>query len=1237
MASEQLKHQGRPPPRQKSKTGYLSSFEELIASRKPRPNSPAPAKPTTFGYSWEPHPTSPSLLVNPGLDRRDPLAGIVAPLQLTTYLSRHYHLQFGQQRAGRKSKPSPNPNPRPISNQEQLRIDRHNHQLRRKPRPTSGRIEDTARAFHERPSRLIFKPHLDRVRPAPQLPKTDYSLVRRLPGNKSSFEDPSVGKPSTTNSIGVCVPPFPRSQQAEYLRRATTSNLPATKAACVGKTLGHLPALGTLLPSSSNTKARGIRGLKRFTPQRHARKDLFGPTGPISVEEVANTTPRVGNTFLSSTDPFTNPHTLRAPPGAFPISPEQPKRPILVRVADSSRTRDCILGGAHCEITTFQSAGHKSLSSDQGSLRSSPLGFAQSLPISNPSRKRRAEDSELDLIVANAADQSQPEQEPLSYTSSPASVASDEGIRRQGRATWLINIMTSVRGAVTKVSSSIAGYVYPRNYDVVERHSRDPQTGNVTTKRMRLELFDDSVNESMTARQSQSVHSGTSKTNLVWVDESTRVAHWHQVAPLVRTFRTISRRLEKGLSGPRDGSSASRVNDDALSQRIYTLGAYIDVFQQTAFVLESIYSHTFLGRLKSTSKFPQSTMDYNMSADEFLAITAAKEFVDNFPDECTPVLTESGVPPRVLKGIGADLDALVSRKPMPNLVQRAGLVGKVMSFFWGRDSFGIDVSDDPVSRIDVEMPGTFPDTLAGSESVEEAAEPRDAPECRPVTKTGYLPPVRTTDAYTFVREHLAEIAAKRRTAYKEVPPGMTPEDLLPRLNQTSILKKDSPSPVVLKRLQKARGLKRVQFSPSTKPLTPSSTKSAGLFKKLFRSPIMIGSPLRRATESSSLSESQTDGSPDNCSSNGPEQHVCAEPETDNTSEHSDGEALAARCKPRLIQHLNKSLNGLEAKGFFVKNNPREPSPWPPSPPTLAGLNISDDKEEELEDLSLHLQLLFDVDKARRREEEERKAREYEAEKLRKTGGLRAPRRRLVTSLPAEWSQKVSALLQASSSKTLAITAESIELKKHDFAKVIPQTEWLNDEIVNGSLQWVDRYVNAAAGATDVKSPNRICLAMGSFFYKRLEDNGVQNTERALRRYGVTKANFLKLETILMPICKNNHWTLLVVRPQKRTVSHMDSFNPKGSVAHTNRALSWVEAFLGSDYKPSEWRSVCHEAPQQTNGYDCGVFTITNGMCLALGLNAIDAYSGDDLPLQRLRLAGMLLNRGFSGEFDLAGL
>ncbi|KZL83534.1 ulp1 protease family protein [Colletotrichum incanum] len=1256
---QQQQQQDRSPHRPKGKIGYFGSFEELIASGKPRPSSPTPAKPTAFGYGWEPHPTSPNLLVNPGLDSRDPLAGTVAPRQLTRYLGRHHHPQFGRHQAGQT--PGPKHKPRPTSEEEQLRVDSRNHWVPRKTCPTSGRIEEDARASLERPRRRIFEHRLDRVRPAPKRTKVDYGLDPSKKANTSSLQDLFAGKPSTANSIGIRAPPFPRSQQAEYLRLAAISKLPARKPARVAKSPRHLPAPSDLFCEDYIAKTRQRRReLQGFTPRsKEARKDLFGSAGATntksSAKEVGNTIPGVKSALVSPADPSPSSHTPRgfrlgdtvsspvsspaAPPGAYSFTPEQstvvipPNRRTLVQVIESSGTRGFIVRGLDFKTIAVQRAGQETPSSDQGCPGPNASRFGQSCPPGcNTSRKRRAEESELDLVAANAAEQSPPEQEPLTTTPSAAAVASDEGTKPRGRAAWLINIMTSVRGAVTKVSSSIAGYVYPRNYNVVERHSRDQRTGNIATKRIKLELIDDSVDETMAAQQFQVVNPETPKINLVWVDESTRVAHWHQVAPLVRALRSISRRIEKGLSGSRDGSPASRADDDVHSQRIYTLGAYVTIFQQTAFVLESVYSHTFLAKLKDAFRFPQSIMDYDVSPDEFLAIAAAKKFVENFPDECSLVLTESGVTQRVLKGIGTDLDALANQRPMPSLVQRAGLVGKVMKFFRGRDSFGVEASDDPVSKIAVEMPGSFPDTQVKSESVvEEVKPPMDVPEHRPVTKPNYLPPVRTTDTYTFVREHLAEIATKRRTVYKERPAGMTPEDLLPRPSPISILKKDSQSPVVLKRLQKARGLKRVQFSPSAKPSTLSPAKPTSFFNRLF------GSPLRQATENSSLSDAQTDGSPDSRGSERPDRHAGTEPETDNTSEDSDGEAVAARCQPRLVRHLNESLNGLEAKGFFVKDESREASSCPPSPPTLAGLNISDDKEEELEDLSLALQLLLDVDEARRREEEERKAKEAEEEKLRKTGGLRVPRRRLITSLPADWSQKVSALLQAHPSKTLAVTAESVELRKHDFAKVVPETEWLNDEIVNGSLQWLDRYINAAAGATDVKSPNRVCLAMGSFFYKRLEDNGVQNTERALRRYGVTRANFLKLETILMPICKNNHWTLLVVRPQKRTVSHMDSLNQRGSAAHTNRALAWVEAFLGNDYKASEWRTVCHEAPLQMNGYDCGVFTITNAICLALGLNAIDTYSGEDLPLQRLRIAGMLLNKGFSGEFDLAGL
>lgn len=818
--------------------------------------------------------------------------------------------------------------------------------------------------------------------------------------------------------------------------------------------------------------------------------------------------------------------------------------------------------------------------------------------------------------------------------------------------------MTSVRGAVTKVSHSIAGYgefacevsgccpilinapVYPRNHNVVERHFCDQQTGNIATKRIKLEPGNESADGTAPADQPTRVADAEAlKTNLTWVDESTRVAHWHQVAPLVQVLKSISRRTQKGQSGSRAGSPASRMDDECRSRRLYSLGAYLKIFQQTAFILESIYSHTFLMKLKDTFKFPQLVMDYKLSPDEYLAVNAAKHFLDDIPKECAPILIEAGVTSRTLKGISTDLSALANRKPMPGLVQRAGFVGKVMKFFRGGDSFGFEASDDPVSSLDLEIPGSFPDTQIKPESQDEEEKPSQAtPDARLARKPSKpFIPVTTTDAYTFVREHLAEMATKRRTVYKDAPLGMAPEDLLPKASPISILRRESQSLVALKRLQKARGMKKVQFAASAKSSSPSPAKSIGFLNRIFGPSTVFGSPLRQLEENGSLSDAQTDGSPDSRNSQKPDQEASTEPETENTSEDSDGETAAARCQPRLVQHLNESLNELEAKGFFVKDESRESPSCPPSPPTLAGLTISDDKEEELEDLSAALQLMLDVDEARRRAEEERKAKAAEEERLRKTGGLRAPRRRLITSLPEVWSRKVLESLSVSPNQVLTTTAENVELRRHDFLKVVPETEWLNDEIVNGALQWVDRYVNAAAGITDIRSPKRVCLAMGSFFYKRLEDNGVQGTERGLRRYGVSKANFLDLETILMPICKNNHWTLLVVRPQKRTVSHMDSFNPNGSAAHTNRALQWIHAFLGNDYKTNEWKTVRHEAPKQTNGYDCGVFTITNGICLALGLNAIDTYSGEDLPVQRHRIAGMLLNKGFSGEFDLAGL
>ena len=269
----------------------------------------------------------------------------------------------------------------------------------------------------------------------------------------------------------------------------------------------------------------------------------------------------------------------------------------------------------------------------------------------------------------------------------------------------------------------------------------------------------------------------------------------------------------------------------------------------------------------------------------------------------------------------------------------------------------------------------------------------------------------------------------------------------------------------------------------------------------------------------------------------------------------------------------------------------------------------------------------------RRRKEERARRELE-ERLARSGGLRVPSRPFVSQLSLDWQNRARDTLRAASNTTLATTGEGVDLRRHDFAKVVTQTEWLNDEIINGSLNWLDQAINSAAGIKDVKKATRKCLAMSSFFFKRLQDQGVQNTQRTLRRFGVEKRNFLDVNTILLPICERSHWTLLVVRPSKRTIAHMDSLNPRGSAAYTNLAVAWIKDVLGEKFQAEEWSVVRHEAPMQTNGHDCGVHTITNGICLALGLSPVDCYSAQQMPQQRLRIASMLLNGGFKGEFDL---
>lgn len=288
-------------------------------------------------------------------------------------------------------------------------------------------------------------------------------------------------------------------------------------------------------------------------------------------------------------------------------------------------------------------------------------------------------------------------------------------------------------------------------------------------------------------------------------------------------------------------------------------------------------------------------------------------------------------------------------------------------------------------------------------------------------------------------------------------------------------------------------------------------------------------------------------------------------------------------------------------------------------------------EEELERQRLEKERWQEeVERAR---EEELRRQTREREETEKRGGLRQPNRDLFPALTTEWATRIQSSMDHQDGH-LAETPEA-KLTSRDFERLIPSTVWLNDNIVNGTLLWVDKFINEAAGITNVKTQTRKCLMPGSFFFTRLLDHGVKGTERALRRLGVTKDNILDIETILMPICQVHHWTLVVVEPRKRRISHFDSLNPAGSDRKRTLAKDWMKSVLGDAFTEEEWSCVKYRAPQQCNGWDCGVHTVLNGLCLGLGIEPSAAYSSDQLPELRKNIAAVLLNQGFWGEFSLA--
>jgi sentrin-specific protease 1 len=274
--------------------------------------------------------------------------------------------------------------------------------------------------------------------------------------------------------------------------------------------------------------------------------------------------------------------------------------------------------------------------------------------------------------------------------------------------------------------------------------------------------------------------------------------------------------------------------------------------------------------------------------------------------------------------------------------------------------------------------------------------------------------------------------------------------------------------------------------------------------------------------------------------------------------------------------------------------------------------------------------------AKERKQKEREAAIRAAKELRLI--RRQPLKPLVESMGSRWEGRVDEARYKSAQEVITTSIGGTELRLKDFQTLLGRAAWLNDEIINSYIEWIVDAANRVAadaplvyGESANKAPKFI--AHNSFFYENLVKKGPSSTERLMKRKKAAGTALLEVDSVFVPICKGAHWTVGVVRPVARTIEYFDSMGGSGH-QFTDLMRKWLAFQLGDAYIEEEWKVPRTACAHQSNGYDCGVFVCTNAFCVALGLDT-SCYTERDMTQQRRNIAAVLINRGFTGDFDFA--
>ena len=203
-------------------------------------------------------------------------------------------------------------------------------------------------------------------------------------------------------------------------------------------------------------------------------------------------------------------------------------------------------------------------------------------------------------------------------------------------------------------------------------------------------------------------------------------------------------------------------------------------------------------------------------------------------------------------------------------------------------------------------------------------------------------------------------------------------------------------------------------------------------------------------------------------------------------------------------------------------------------------------------------------------------------------------------------------------ETTVVTAFNISITPRDLQALIVESKgicrWLNDNLINFYIQLL---------TSSSRQEKKKLLSLSSHcFQKFYADKKKENIK-------LTKQSLFDFDTVLIPVCHSQHWSLVAIKIKERRVRYFDSMGKSANSKTRNEMLkSFVSTILSQENKeknlkfiPTEWLFRAESnVPQQTNAYDCGLFTCNFARSIILETwSSSENYSDTKLEAIRVRI------------------